>query len=140
MATETIDAAREFIFKKVVDNWTLTPYVFQNEGAPALYEGEDSWTRWSVNETGSKQETLGKKTDRRFRRENLLVAMIMTPINAGANEAGVLAEEARALFEGEEFDDLDFIDGVLILDLGPDKEKKWQQTSVRAAFAYEFKK
>lgn len=135
-----IDTAREAIYQKVVDNWTSTSYVFQNENDDSLYEGEVSWVRWSVLETGSRQETLGQKTDRRYRRENIVTAQIFTPINAGMSAAGTLAEEVRTLFEGEAFSDLDFFDGVQILDLGPDTEKKWQQTSVRAAFAYELTK
>ena len=137
---ETIDEAREAVYQKVVDNWTSTSFVFQNEDDSVLYAGSSSWVRVSVVETGSEQETLGQKTDRRYRRENLLTMQIMTPANAGMNEAGTLSEEARDLFEGEAFSDLDFIDGIDIIDLGVDKEKKWQQTNVRGTFAYEKKK
>lgn len=137
---ETLDEAREAVFQKVVDNWTSTPFVFQGENDSSLYGGSVAWARFSVVETGSEQETLGQKTDRRYRRENLLTAQIFTPANSGSRQSGTLAEAARDLFEGEEFSDLDFIDGVIIIDLGTDKEMKWQQTIVRGAFAYEKKK
>jgi len=137
---ETIDEAREAIFQKVVDNWTSTSFVFQGEDDSALYAGSSSWVRFSVVETGSRQETLGHPTNRRYHRENLLTAQIMTPANSGMSEAGTLSEEARDLFEGEEFSDLDFVDGIDIIDLGVDKEKKWQLTNVRGTFTYEKKK
>ena len=140
MATETIDAATEAVYQKAVTYWTSTPFVFKNEDEQDLYRGSVAWTRWSVVEIGSEQETLGAKGQRRYKRTCLLTVQVFTPTNSGTSQAGALTEEARALFEGEEFSELDFIDGVNILDLGPDKEKKWQQDSVRAAFVYELTK
>lgn len=134
---ETIDEAREAIFLKVVDNWTSTSYVFQGEDDSSLYEGSAAWVRWSVVEVGSRQETLGAKTNRRYNRNNLLTVQIFTPTNFGLAESGALSEEARDLFEGEEFSDLDFVDGVNVVEVGPDKEKKWNQTNVRGEFVYE---
>lgn len=139
MTVTSIDTAREAIYQRWVDNWTLTSYVFENENSDSLDKGSADWARVSVREQLSRQETLGQPGDRRYQRRGAAFIQFFTGINAGAAQAGVLAEAARNIFEGEDFEGLDFFD-VQVRDLGPNQEKKWQLTVVEAAFTYEITK
>jgi hypothetical protein len=140
---DNIDTATESIYQRIVDNWTLTEFIFEGEDDTALDEGEDSWVLFMVTEIGSNQETLGAENNRRYNRQNLVSGLVHVRDGNGTSEINVIAEAVRTLFEGKAFSDLDFVDGVEIVKVPsppPSKPDKWQRRNVRAAFTYEFKK
>lgn len=128
-----LDEAREAVYQRFVDNWTATPFLFENEDSDDLDGGTVAWARLSVRETAGGQETLGPIGARKYRRRASAFVQVFTPVNAGMKAAGVLSAVARAIFEGTSFGGLDFNDA-RVSDTGPDD--KWQQTLVEAVFDF----
>lgn len=128
-----LDDAREAVYQRFVDNWSSTPYVFDNEDSADLDGGAVAWARLSVRETAGGQETLGPTGGRKYRRQASAFVQVFTPVNAGMKAAGDLAAAARAIFEGTSFGDLDF-NNARVSDTGPDD--KWQTTLVEAVFDF----
>ena len=126
--------AREAVYLRFVSNWTLTPYVFDNEGSDSLDGDSVAWARLSVREVGGGQRTLGRVGNRRYRRQAIVFVQLFTPIDAGVLAAGTLAQAVRTIFEGVSFGDLDFND-VRVREATPDE--KWHQTIVEAVFDFE---
>jgi len=128
-----LDEAREVVYQRFVDNWTATPFLFENEDSDDLDGGTVAWARLSVHETGGGQETLGPIGARRYRRRASTFVQLFTPVNAGMKEAGELAQAVKAIFEGASFSGLDF-NNARVTDPGPDD--KWQMTLVETVFDF----
>lgn len=124
----TLVDVREAVYARFDTLWTSTPFVFDNVDTN-LDEGESAWARLVVRELGGGQDTLGVSGNRKYRRVFSIFLQIFTPTNDGMKQAGQLAEEARSIFEGVSFGDLDMND-VSIRDLPP--EDKWNKTLVEA--------
>lgn len=128
----TLVDVRESVYARFDALWTFTPFVFDNVDTD-LDEGEVAWARLTVRELGGGQDTLGRVTNRKYRRVISVFVQIFTPTNSGMKQAGELAEEARSIFEGVAFDGLDMND-VNVRDLGT--EGKWQRTLAEADGRY----
>jgi hypothetical protein len=137
---DSLDEAREDVFQRVVDNWTLTSYLFQDEeDEDGLEEGTASWIRVSVTELDSEKVNLGAvgSNDVRYKRTCLLSMQVFTLPNAGSNESATIAETGRTLFEGAAFNGIDFLEGIRIIDYGLEPDDRWKQTNVEGQFVYE---
>lgn len=106
----TLNEAREAVYQRFVDNYTTTPFTFENED---FDPPETAWVRLFVRSLSGGQETLGGVGGRRFRRRALVGAQVFTPLNAGMREGDVIAQEILELFEAVGFSGLDANDGIV---------------------------
>jgi hypothetical protein len=64
-----------------------------------------------MKHTGGGQETLGPKTQRKYRRRASIFVEVFTPVAKGTKAGAVHAQAARAIFEGESFSGIDCNNG-----------------------------
>jgi hypothetical protein len=104
----TLNAARESVYQRFADEWASAgqtePYTFEleNYDPPA-----GPWLAVSVQHVASSQETLGRATNRRFRRSAVITVYVYDLVNQGRRSIDLLAQTARNIFEGVSFDSLD---------------------------------
>ena len=118
MTSVAINEAREALYQRWVDNWTGTgagTFVFDNESAPSI---DTAWERISFKNEESEQDTLGPVGSRQFLRQGLLDIRIFTPKDEGLQNADLLGEEARDIYEGASFNGL-WTHGFLVREIGP---------------------
>ncbi len=130
----TLNEAKEAAYQQFISNYNGVPLeriVFDDEAPPDDKGG--SWVRVSVKNRGRKQETMGKKTNRRFKSAASVFVQVYTETDKGVKQSDTLATEAADVFEGESFSGLDFREAV-IRETGPDG--KWYQELVEAEFDY----
>ncbi len=130
----TLAEARNAVEQRWLDNWTLTPFVFENEANDTLYSGKVAWTRVVYRNTAGGQETLGRPTNRKYKRDASVMLSFFTPADMGLTESATLAQAGLALYEGVTFDGLFFNDGV-VQEIGPDG--RWYQTNVEVFSDYQ---
>ena len=130
----TVAEARNSVYQRWIDNWTLTPFVFEGEGDEDLFGGSVAWARLSYRNTDGGQKTLGPLNGRKYERFASAVIQLYTPSDEGLTEAGTLAQAARAIFEGVTFDGIYFNNGV-VREIGDDG--RWFQTNVEVFSDYE---
>ncbi len=129
----TIDQARTAVYDRFVAQWAnRTPFTFENEKWEEPKPDVD-WVRVSVRNTGGGQETLGPKTQRKYRRRGSIFVQVFTPVAKGMKAGAGHAQAARAIFEGESFTGIDANNGV-IRESGSDG--KFYQTLVEVFFDY----
>lgn len=132
----TLNEAKEAIYERFVALYTGVPLnriTFDNEEFEAG-DGNDPWVRVSVRGLSREQESLGRKTNRRFRSFASTFVQVYTEANTGVQISDNLATEAGNVFEGESFSGLDFLSAV-IQETGPDG--KWYQNLVEVEFSYD---
>jgi len=136
----SIDEARQTVHQTWADEWEReTPYAFEDEENRDLDRGTDPWARLTVREVVGGQETLGKRGDRKYKRNALVLIQIFTPINTGMKRAGELGDKARSIFEGTTLGTLDhelYFNNVQVRDTGPERSGKWKLTMVEGSFWY----
>jgi hypothetical protein len=123
--------AREAVYQRFVDQYTSTPFTFENE---SFSPPETAWVRISVRNTAGGQETLGRLGNRRFRRSATIVVQVFTPLDAGMSEGDTLANEVLGIFEAVEFGDLDTNDGLV---RESPSDGKWNIHIVQVSFQYD---
>lgn len=129
--------ATDAIYKRWTTQWgTTTAFVFKGEDHDSLHSGKLPWARVSVMQTGGGQETLGRKTNRKYRRSASIIIQVYTLQNQGVKQATQLAKQAADVFEGESFSGVDVNDAV-IRGPNPEEDGKWDQTVVEAFFDYD---
>jgi hypothetical protein len=110
-------------------------FSFDNEGAePPAGDEAESWCRFSVQETESKQETIGGPGLRRWKREGVARLELYCVPNAGALKRDDMVGKFRQTFEGVNFS------GVVVtecqaVDIGI--EGAWWRVSALASFWFE---
>lgn len=132
----TLNEAKEAIYERFVSLYTGVPsdrITFDNEEFEAG-DGTDPWVRLAVRGIIRNQDTLGRKTNRRFRALASTFVQVYTEANIGVQQSDVLAQEAGDIFEGESFSGLDFRSAI-IQETGPDG--KWYQSVVEIEFNYD---
>jgi hypothetical protein len=88
-------------------------YSFDNEatdGGDAVAPASQSWCRFSIQEGGSRQETLGGVGSRRYRRDAVARLAIYCPSGQGTVKADAMVKAFRDLFEGVSFSGVYFTD------------------------------
>lgn len=133
MTSLTLGEAREVAYQEWADQWTATPFTFDDE-ENAFDETAEPWARFTVRNTGGGQETLGPETARKFLREASAFATIYTLADTGQAAADQLSQEARAIFEGRRVNGLMFTNGIT-REAGTDG--RWKLTEVEIFFTYE---
>ena len=127
----TINEARESVYQRFVDNYVTTVFTFDNE---SFSPPEGSWVRLVVRNTGGGQETLGRPTNRKYRRNASVFAQVFTLTDQGTSAGDAIAREIRALYESVSFDGLDFNDGTI---REPGGDGRFYQHLVEVFFDYE---
>ena len=83
----------------------------------------------------STQETLGAKTNRKFRRDGAIICQVFTPSSGGTTRNDELVQLLLDTFEGEKISEIVFIDNI-VNQVGNVDGKYWQ-TNVEINFFYE---
>lgn len=131
----TVDQAREAVHQRWVAQWgTTTGYVFEAETEKTFDKGTAPWARVTVRQVSGGQACLAPKGERLYLRYALVMIQIFTPLNNGMKLGSTLAQQARELYEGEEFSGLDFTNGQ-VREVGPDG--RWYMHAVDVEFSYD---
>ena len=131
--------ATNAIYTRFIDNWSSTPFTFENEAFDLATQvpAGDSWVRLSVDELSSNQETLGNVGNRKYKRLGIAVLQIFTPKDTGVTDSSgsrTLISEFRALFEGIRLGSLIFFD---VTWSKIDEDGSYIQTNSEVVFMYE---
>ena len=134
MTSVTLNAAREAIYQRFVDNTSLasSAYTFENENYTS--PTNIPWARVTVNHEAGEQDSLGRAGSRKFLRRGRVLVQIFGPVDQGLRTLGLLADATRDIFEGTQFGGLYFISAD-IREVGQDGE--WYQLVVDAPFDYQ---
>lgn len=128
--TLPIDAVTAIQEKLLAEFSLASATIFENEAESSA----TSWARLSVRSAARAQDTLGAKTNRRFRSGASVLVQVYTPVNTGVKDATVLAKEVADIFEGESFSGLDF-GAAQTRETGP--TGKWHQIVVEVPFDFD---
>ena len=129
----SINDAKILMYNAFTAGWSgRTPIAFDNE---EFTQPDISWVRVTVRNRVSNQETLGKRTNRKFLRLGAVFVQVFTPIDEGTAESDELAEAARNIFEGERLSGEVWFTNVETRETGSDGNM--YQTLVEALFTYE---
>lgn len=142
MISYTDTAAKERLTRAFVDAWgSTTPVQLDNEqpflpptptappAAPA------AWARCVVRSLDRRQATMGSAGGRRFDRIVLVIVQIFVQAGCGTELANQLADQAGAIFEGVEIDEIDCYK-TDVLEIGADG-KGWYQANVQTRARYQ---
>lgn len=129
----TRNEASEAIYTRWRDNWTYTPYLFDNERPDVL--PAVPWVRLVIRELEGQQETLAAVGNRRFLRRAMVVIQVFTELNQGIKASDELVHLARSVFEGTRFSGVWFLHGN-VFDIGVTQEGLYQ-TNLQILFNYE---
>ncbi len=105
MTTQT-EAFRD-IASHFVTEWASRTPVFIDNGGEVGVAGisaepdSGAWIHISSSMITSRQRTLGRKTNRKFRRDCVFTVIVRTDINSGTNESNMLVDACRIILEGE---------------------------------------
>ncbi len=103
----TLNEARESVYSRFETQWgTTTEFTFDNEEFTPTKSTQ--WARLTVRELDSNQQTLGRAGNRKFERRAVVNIQFFDALNVGVAGLDTLAELARTIFEGVEFDGLAF--------------------------------
>ena len=115
----TLVVAREKVYERFKTQWgTRTDFAFENEDNVGV-QPDTVLARVTFRSLGGGQETLGPKLGRKYQRNASVFVDIFTPVDKGMELGDGHAVFARDIFEGEQFDGLNFNDGV-VRELGDD--------------------
>lgn len=131
--SNTLLTASEAIYQRFVDNYTATPYVFDNEIGGTLDQGATSWVRLSVRELGLDEQTMGNAGSRKFRRSGIIIVQTFSPVDAGVATLQTLCETIRTIFEGVRFSGIESFSS-RVRDIGTDG--KWRGAIVEINFSW----
>jgi uncharacterized protein DUF4128 len=137
VSTTLVDA-REAMYQRFSTQWgSTTPVAFDNEKfEPPV---GTSWVRVSVRHQTAGQETLQVAGNRQFLRGGEAVVQVFAAQDRGTRAADLLAQQARAIFEGVALNSngIRFTD-VLVREIG--ESEGWYQVNVEATFQYQERK
>lgn len=125
--------AREAIYQRFTTLWLdQTEFTLDNEEfkPPSV----TPWVRVIVRNTSSAQETLGPIGNRRYNRKGSIIIQVRVLGNTGTEQSGELADNARNIFEGTSFSQVNVNDSI-VKEIGTDG--KWFLTNVESFFFYE---
>lgn len=133
----TLADARNAVYKRFIDYWDaggspISAYSLDNEQFDA--PSDAPWVRLVVRNISGAQETLGRKTNRRYNRQAMIMATVAVPQNTGTDQVDDLSQQLRAIFEGEKFDGI-YVNNALVTEGGNVGE--WYQMNLDIFFFYE---
>ena len=132
----TIAEAEEAITQRFKDVWDTTGFTFTLANETDFDKPEaEPWARFTTTINGATQETLGKKTNRKFQRTGISFAQIFVPLGEGTSRLNTLLEQVVDQFEGERIVGTT----VRLLDVVPRKtvtrkEDRWAEGLVEIIF------
>ena len=136
----TPNEAREILYQYLVDNWAppnpAVPYTFDNESYDAT--GKDEYIRLYVRQSGGGQQTLGRPSQREFRRRGFVLVQIFVLADRGLLRLDALGKTALDLYEGKTIDQVALHDGQYRE--RPEENKSdgtWLRGMVTVAFTYD---
>lgn len=105
----------EAVYQRFRTQWGATTSFVHYEGHPFTEPGPDvEWVRIAVRNTGGGQATLGEEGNRKYDRQVSVFVQVFTPVTGGVARGAILAQAARAIFEGVRLDpEAWFNDGVI---------------------------
>jgi len=126
------------IEKRLADNWSTTPILFENMSLSQLEvagKKPDSFVFIEITPYAQEQISLGRAGDRLYRTEGFIFLHVFTPLGTGGGLADNYMDSLASIFRGTEFD------GVLCYDVmqsgeagkGDDEGRYWR-TSLRCKF------
>jgi hypothetical protein len=133
----TLNEAKVAIVSRFIDTFTgasTARILLQNEDEEFTNNSDENWVRLSVVDQSRTQETLGKKTNRKYRSGGQIFVQVYTATDTGVKSGDIISTEARDIFEGESFSGVDCNNG-LIRPSGANG--KWYQHLVEIDFDYE---
>lgn len=137
MTSVTLNAAVEAIYARFVANTSLasTAYTFDGEAFEPPASG--TWAELRVREGVSDQDTLGRVTNRQFRRPAVVEVLVRSDPDGGRRAGDIVADATRDIFEGTSFSGLKFR-GATVRALGKRDEggRIWFAHLVEAPFDY----
>lgn len=129
----TLNEARLHIQNRFLVEWGANSDIeFTNEELTPPASGP--WVRLVVRNTKAQQETLGPKGRRKYTRDGRIFIQIFTDANSGTSQSDLLAEQAKDIFQGEEFNNI-YVNNCSIREVGTDG--KWYQVLVECNFFYD---
>lgn len=133
----TIDQARAAVQTRWIQQWgNTTPYVFENEAGKEPSTAVP-WVRVSFRNLGGTQHSLGGIGNRVWQRDARVFIQVMAPANKGMQGGADIAQQARAVFEGERLGELICYEGN-VRETKPDG--KWYVTLIEIRAQYYEKK
>ena len=131
----TLNEATEAIYDRFLTNFTgLSTDRINLDNEDFREPSSGAWVRLTVRGGPRTQETLGRKTNRRFRTAATVAVQVYVEADTGVKLSQDLAKEAADIFEGESFSGLDFFT-VDTRRTGP--TGRWYQTLVEAEFDFD---
>ena len=130
----TVNEAKEAILTRFIAEWaSLTPFNFDNENfKPPV---DEAYVSVFIQNRSSDQDTLGKKTTRKFLRKGVVMGIIYTLPDKGTQLSNQLSQKIMDIFEGERLSDDLWFDEVDIRELGTGD--KFYMVEYEANFTYE---
>jgi len=130
----TLPEARQAVNDYFIAEWgDTTKYVLANEQLNPE-PVDEPWVRLVVINRVSNQETLGRETQRRFKRRASVIAQVFTPLYGGTYDSDVLCEKIKCMFEGRDLGSIWFLESD-VRETGEDGS--WFQMLVETEFTYE---
>lgn len=130
-----INEVKNLIYNTFNINWDEPNIPYTKDNSRFETPSSSPWIRLTVRNRISNQETLGKKTNRKFLRSGSIYGQVFVPINTGTSEADRIAQKIRDIFEGERIDESVWITNSDVREVGPDGD--WYQFLVESFFTYE---
>lgn len=130
----TINEARKLIYDKFISAWGATTLIDTDNGE-FIEPESDPWVRLTARGQEGGQSSIGKKGNRRYKREGIFFVQIFTPVNTGTSESDTLAQLAINILEGERLSIDVWTGNSVNREVGA--EGKWYATNVETEFTYE---
>lgn len=134
----TEQQAEEAVAQRWVDIWVpLHPtiaYFFENKKGAEPTDPDAFWARVALKQADSEQHTLGKPSERLYRREAAVWVNLYGPVNEGTKTILGLADDVRRVFEGASFDGVDSTSAGRVVKLGA--EGRWFEVLVIIPVVY----
>lgn len=129
----TSNEAKQAINDRFIAEWGVkTTYSLPNE--PFTQPTPDlPWVRLTAINVDGGQETLGKKGNRKYERQGIIIANVFTPLEEGTSLGDALATDIQNIFEGERFNGVT-VNNSRVREKGV--EDQWYHTIMEADFIY----
>ena len=109
----TINEAKKAINDRFTLAWGVTTLVTKDNAEFTTPTEREPWVRLTIRHTGGNQETLGKKTNRKYERRGKIFVSIFVDVDIGTSLSDSLGKTAQDIFEGESFDGVTVNDTVI---------------------------
>lgn len=130
----TLTEARTAIYTRWIANWLEADAKYHFDNEEFIKPTNLPWLRVSVRHRDSNQDTLGRKPNRKYKRDGSILINIFTVPGKGTKVSDSLVQSARTIFEGETFSGVT-VDDVSNREIGL-TDDKWYMVVVEAFFSY----